>query len=225
MPDFPASDRRPAPAPVLRASVLLTLGSLVAQGTAAQTTRPSFDCSAAEGQVEELICANEGLAALDVRLQEVFGQAVEVIEGFPRDMAAEELRRFRAEQRGWVSGRNECWKADDVRACTETAYLRRIAELQAGYRLVEPSATVFWTCAGNPADEFVTIFFATDPPAAVVERGDGSEVAVRSPTASGARYDGPFGAFFWVEGDEATAEWPQGEEHACVVRDRRDGGP
>jgi uncharacterized protein len=212
--------RFPLAGPGVTAASLALLGLLNAPG-AAQTTRPSFDCSAADGEVEELICSDDGLAALDIRLAEVFGQAVEVIEGFPPALTDEELPRFRTEQRGWISGRNDCWKADDVRACTEDEYKRRIAELQAGYRLVDSTATVFWTCDGNPSNEFVTTFFPTDPPSAVVERGDRSEVAIQTPTASGARYDGPFGAWFWTKGDEATAEWPQGEEHNCVVRERR----
>jgi len=218
--DFPPSA---AVGPGLFTAALVLLGSLTAPGAAAQTT-PSFDCSAADGAVEELVCSDEELARLDRQLQDVFGQAVGVIRGYPPALADQELPAFRTEQRGWISGRNECWKSDDVRACTEEAYLRRIAELKAGYRLVDPEATVFWTCDGNPSNEFVTILFATTPRSVVVERGDGSEVAIQTPAASGARYDGPFGAWFWIKGDEATVEWPQGERHTCAVRERREGG-
>lgn len=89
----------------------------------AQTSSPSFDCSKASGQVEELICTDEGLAALDRNMSSVYAKAV---ESWPSEEAATQ----RAMQRGWISGRNDCWKADDVKACVELAYRTRTVELQ-----------------------------------------------------------------------------------------------
>jgi uncharacterized protein len=39
-------------------------------------------------------------------------------------------------QRGWVKGRNDCWKSADHLQCTQAAYETRIAALQARYELV-----------------------------------------------------------------------------------------
>jgi len=43
---------------------------------------------------------------------------------------------LKAEQHGWIKGRNDCWKEADKRKCVEESYRRRIAELQSRYRLV-----------------------------------------------------------------------------------------
>ena len=36
---------------------------------------------------------------------------------------------LKAEQRGWVKGRNECWKEQDKSACIARNYSERMAEL------------------------------------------------------------------------------------------------
>lgn len=149
-------------------------------------------------------------------------------------MPEADVDEARAWQRGWIGGRNECWKApgyeafadvpegEAIRQCVETEYVRRIARLQADWALAEVTAgPVFWVCDGNPADEFVTTSFDTRPQTARVERGDQTEIMLRSRTASGTRYDGFFGRWFWEKGDSAVFFWPEGEEHLCVQR--RDG--
>lgn len=88
-------------------------------------TGPSFDCSKALGKVEKMICADPKLAALDRELAETHERAVE---------AAAEIhqRQLRASQRGWIKGRNDCWKAMQVNVtdCVAASYRARIAELE-----------------------------------------------------------------------------------------------
>ncbi|GAA0773905.1 DUF1311 domain-containing protein [Roseibium denhamense] len=174
---------------------------------------PAFDCGKAEGAAEKLICANADLAELDQTLAQVFQAAVNVTETFPDGQAA--LAELRAYQRGWVKGRDECWKADDELSCIQSSYQRRIAELTAQYMLIPDVTPVFYMCRGNPADEIVAYFYPTDPPAARLERGDTIEIAVEGITGSGARYEGSFGLVFWVKGNEVMVEWPQGTEFTC----------
>ncbi|MFC6760770.1 lysozyme inhibitor LprI family protein [Sulfitobacter porphyrae] len=95
---------------------------------------PAFDCAKAESSAETLICEDAGLAALDRRLADRFAAALAVSEGLDAD-AEETTRTLRAMQRGWISGRDECWKEPDLRACIETEYLRREAELVAEFLL------------------------------------------------------------------------------------------
>jgi uncharacterized protein len=165
------------------------------------------------------VCRDPELAALDRRLAEVFGLAMENLSAAPN--AREEIATFRAYQRGWISGRDDCWKAEDLRACVRDAYRVRIASLEAEFRLVEPEGTVFWACEGNQANEFVTTLFPTDPPSTRVERGDGTETFFLVPAASGARYEGPFGRSFWMKGDSALVVWPEGSSWRCAERMRR----
>ena len=54
---------------------------LIAGGSVMAAEAPSFDCTKADGTIEELICGDPELAALDRRLAEVYGQSIGVIEG------------------------------------------------------------------------------------------------------------------------------------------------
>ncbi len=98
---------------------------------------------------------------------------------------------LQAEQRGWVKGRDECWKAQQggQAACMRGAYVDRIAELQARYRLVASDGPVFLACDGNPANEVVVTYFRTQPPTLIAERGDQTSLMVRQ-SGDGERYQG-----------------------------------
>ncbi|MBK6854262.1 MAG: DUF1311 domain-containing protein [Burkholderiales bacterium] len=137
----------------------------------------SFDCSKAKGEVETLVCSDASLAALDQRLDTVYQAAVAKAKG-------KLANQLRAEQRGWIKGRNDCWKAkgqptwitatwtvDTVRGCVEAQTRLRTSRLQAVWRLLPPR-TVTYACQGNPANEVVANFFVTDPATIQLERGD-----------------------------------------------------
>jgi uncharacterized protein len=188
----------------------------------AQAKGPAFDCARASGEVEKLICSDESLAALDRELDGVYKAAL----AKARDDVPKYLR---TEQRGWIKGRDECWKAagnplylteswvaTDVRGCVEGQYRMRIAELQVQLRLLPPQGPVFFTCNNQPADEFIATFFESAPPAAAVERGDRTVIVYRVSTASGARYEGQ-NLSLRINGKEATITY-LGEELKCTVR-------
>lgn len=173
---------------------------------------PSFDCGRAEaGSIETQVCASPELAALDRQLAEVYAAArAKAKNEHPPTLAAE--------QRGWIKGRNDCWKADDKPTCVRDAYRLRIAELQARYRLLPGRGPVFYVCDGQPANEVVATFFATDPPSAVVERGDRTSMMFLQPAASGARYAGGNGSL-WEHQGQARVVWGHGApEMTCRVR-------
>lgn len=179
---------------------------------------PSFDCAKAESDAERLVCEDDALAALDRLVAERYAAALAVVRGLDSG-AAEAEDELRAVQRGWIKGRDECWKAGDLRDCVEQAYLRREGELVARWMLDEPAGTAFWTCEGNPANEVVTMFFDTTLPSVRFERGDTIDTGSLTPTASGARYDGSFGRFIWIRGEEATYREadPDGTEFSCAL--------
>ena len=162
--------------------------------SAAAAQGPSFDCSKANGEVEQMICNDGQLAALDRQLETVFKQAAAKATG---NVSA----TLRVEQRGWVKGRNECWKArqqtwitatwtvDTVKGCVDAQYRLRTSELQAVWRLLPPR-TVFYACRNNPADEVVASFFATDPATIRLERGDRSKTLWRVGPPDAGLYEG-----------------------------------
>jgi uncharacterized protein YecT (DUF1311 family) len=86
---------------------------------------PSFDCSKASGRVEKLICSDPELASLDVELAHLY-------KALSSQATGQKLKAFRTYQRGWIKGRNDCWKAVavGVLTCVEASYRTRIRELR-----------------------------------------------------------------------------------------------
>ena len=161
---------------------------------------PSFPCNKTfSGSIEERICRDAGLSALDLHLAEVYAAA-------ERKADNEHPPFLRAEQRGWIKGRNDCWKSKDVRLCVEDAYRLRITELQARYRLVEALGPFRFACDGSAANELVVTHFRTDPPSLIAERGDETSLMRQVPAASGTRYEGR-NESFWEHHGEATVVW------------------
>ena len=207
------------------AMVCVTLACALALAAPARADGPAFDCAKADGEVEELICQDEGLAALDRKLDEVYEAAL-------AKATNEHPPVLKAEQRGWIKGRNECWKtrgedtpafltatwqATSVHDCVEGQYRLRISELQARYQLVPGKGPVFYACGDTPANEIVATFFDTDPPTARVERGDRSVTVWLVPAGSGSKYEGQ-NLELWTKGDEATVTGLD-EELKCKVKE------
>lgn len=195
--------------PLIFGAVLLTTSNALAAS-------PSFDCAKASHEIELLICKDETLAKLDHKLADTFAQAVARVKEMPNSKT--ELKNMKAYQRGWIGGRNDCWKAEEKRQCTLDSYQRRIAELQARYMLVKAQKPVFYTCNDNPADEIVATFMESAPSSVRLERGDRTEIAIQSISADGARYTGDFGLELWTKGNNAMVTWPQGTQFNCTSR-------
>ncbi len=179
---------------------------------------PSFDCAKAETSAETLICEDPALSRLDRLVSARYAAALRAARAL--DAGADEAEaELRAMQRGWISGRDECWKAGDLRSCVEDAYTRREAELVARWMLEPPAGTAFWACSGNPANEVVTMFFDTERPSLRFERGDTVDTGVLVRTASGAKYEGSSGRSIWIKGQEATYREadPDGSSYACAL--------
>jgi uncharacterized protein len=108
---------------------------------------PSFDCARAPaGSIEAMICTDPELTELDRALASVYGQAA-------RKAGNERPPLLKAAQRGWIKGRNDCWKSDDKRRCVADSYSLRIVELQARYRLADRVGPVTFQRDHNPANE------------------------------------------------------------------------
>jgi uncharacterized protein len=173
------------------------LAFAMALPVAALAEGPTFNCAKAQGEVEKLICSDASLAALDRRLESVYEAASANAKG-----NGKLATRLREDQRGWVKGRNDCWKAngqktwitatwtvDTVKGCVDAQYRLRTAELQSVWRLVPPK-TVSFACQNNPANEVVANFFETDPATIRLERGDRTATLWRVGAASAGTYEG-----------------------------------
>lgn len=172
---------------------------------------PTFDCAKARGEVEQAICADASLVALDRKLDEVYKAALAKAKG---KLAAQ----LRSEQRGWVKGRNECWKANGqptwitatwtvntVKGCIEAQYRLRTSELQSVWRLQQPK-TVFYACQNNPANEVVANFFETDPATIRLERGDRTVTLWEVGKPGAGNFEGQ-NVGLMHHGDEVNVSW------------------
>jgi uncharacterized protein len=80
---------------------LLAMGHGLVFGVASASAQ-SFDCGKVEsGSVEEMICQDAGLSAVDEKMAEVYRAAV-------KKAANEQPPVLKAEQRGSIKGRDEC---------------------------------------------------------------------------------------------------------------------
>jgi uncharacterized protein len=185
-------------------SIVVLILAMGCGARAAETSDgPSFDCGkVAQGSIEALVCSDKALSALDRKLSEVYAAA-------SKKAANEHPQMLKTEQRGWVKGRDDCWKSEDKSACVKGEYEHRIAELQARYRLVPSRGPFFWACDGNPSNEVVVTFFETDPPTLIAERGDSTSLMTIAESGSGSKYVGG-NESYWEHQGEATITWGYG---------------
>jgi len=103
--------------------VIVLISACALLSTPAFAAKPSFNCNKATHEIEQLICADAELAALDVSLNDLYKIVL-------KNTPAAAQKRLKSEQVGWSKGRNDCWKSDDKRACVKGEYETRINELK-----------------------------------------------------------------------------------------------
>jgi len=183
-------------------SIILSVSYGPTVGTASASD-PSFDCSKIhKGSIEEMICKDEALSTIDRKMARVYAEA-------SNKAVNEHPPVLKPEQRGWVKGRNDCWKSEDKRKCVEESYRLRIAELQARYRLVPAKGPANYICNGDPRNEVVVSFFQTQPPTLIAERGDQVSLMYLQPSGSGSKYQGR-NESLWEHQGEASIVWGYG---------------
>lgn len=186
----------------------------------AGTDRPSFDCARADGQAQELVCSNPGLAAMDRELDRLFRLAAA-----DPGLAADVRDTLAATQRGWIKGRDDCWKDDELRQCVSGAYATRIHQLREASAAARGDAAdalsvgpVAFRCGG--LGPVAATFVNSDPGAVFLQWGPTSSVALdQAPSGSGARYAGRVAGdewVFWNKGREATFTMPGRGDLSCA---------
>jgi uncharacterized protein len=190
-------------------------------GAGAQGRGPSFDCAKADGTVETLICRDRQLGELDRETTRLFSLARDGA-GMTESRRAELIAR----ERGWIKGRNDCWKADDPRGCVVASYAQRIHELRQGYADARSSdgrgislGPFVATCIGMNTPVAVT-FMNSEPALVYLQWRDNSVVLTQTLSGSGARYAAKAGNgeyVFWNKGDGADFVLPDKTSHQCRI--------
>ena len=191
-----SSDTSAAATPTAGASTSPTATPAPAEGTG-----PSFDCAkldpGAAHEAETLVCDDPQLGALDRQLAAEYTHA--------EAQAGPDKATLEATQRGWVAGRNDCWKADDMRRCVAESYRTRLVELKLDDSDTVVPPTVTYRCPGDKSfsARFYTQF---DPPAAILRWGEDTAVVFAEESGSGSRY-GRDGVDFWEHQGEVTVNF------------------
>ncbi|RVT47382.1 DUF1311 domain-containing protein [Rheinheimera sediminis] len=147
--------------------LLLIISTLLASTPLqAATTDFQINCQAKDlGTVDQLICSDQDLLKQDQQLAQVYQQAL-------AKAANEKPLLLKAEQRGWIKGKADCWKENDKNTCASTLYTQRIAELQARYELLPISKKLALRCENNPANEVSLRYYPTTPATLIADYGD-----------------------------------------------------
>ncbi|MEP4486993.1 MAG: MliC family protein [Halioglobus sp.] len=171
--------------------------------------QPAFDCNEAEGEVENLICSNDDLQKLDQSLAITYAQAMQ-------NLPEQDQTNERAMQRGWIKGRNDCWKSDDVESCVTYSYHTRIVELQIRSGALEAPGFILLSCEEEPNKRLTASFYnETEPHSVVLTLDNDQVIAFSTRSASGARYQAS-NVDFWTKGKEASLDW-FGTSLKCVL--------
>lgn len=206
----------------MRVRIFAILFSLSLSG-ATLGAQPSFDCAKAESPAEQAVCAEERLAALDRELARLYELALN-----GPNATAERSNDLKAFQRGWVKGRNACWKAGtEANACVAASYVLRIHELREGYADARGAddlgisiGPLAYACGGIEAGLSVGFVNTADARYASLKWQQNAVVLTQAIAASGARYTGDLngGAIeFWVKGREAAFTLPDRVPVTCQV--------
>ncbi len=201
-----------------KVSAVLGVIACFASATAGGADAPSFDCGKVASEAEMTVCSSPALAALDRELARVYGLA--------QDGAADAERRqwLKETQRGWIKGRDECWKSDlGLAPCVANEYAFRIDEIRrefADARSGEGASSGPFAYACEGVGALVSAGFLNTPdPSVVLRWRDRAVVLPRVPSASGSRYEsadwGEGTIVFWLKGDGATLSTATEETLAC----------
>lgn len=159
--------------------------------------KPSFDCAKASGEIEQLICSNYSLAAFDSRLADVYAAEL------AKPDASKDLVVM---QRGWLKGRDECWKAEDKLQCVTEEYMSRIAYLQLNSPGQMAATAVAYDCNDNSQPFYMAFYADLDNRPAVITRGNDQAFIFPQPSGSGTKY-GRNGIEFWEHQGKASVDF------------------
>ncbi|MBM7061929.1 MliC family protein [Pseudomonas sp. UL073] len=177
--------------------MLLTLTFCAAAAQAA--SGPSFDCAKAQGQVEQQVCSSPELSALDRQMAALYAKAGQQVD-------AAGLKSLKATQRGWIKGRDDCWKAADVAQCIRYSYQVRLIELQIQSGSVQAPTAVEFVCGDNSKPFSAAFYNQLEPRAVVITYGNDQSIGIAQPAASGSKYASD-GMQFWEHQGEARVDW------------------
>lgn len=194
-------------------------------GNPALAVKPSFDCSKSDGSAMDAVCADDSLAELDLELARLYELALT-----GPHMTPDQEKELKAMQRGWLKGRDECWKSSlGLETCVADSYAMRIHELRQGYADARSDdangisiGPVAVACEGFDAG-ISAVFVNTSKPLVSLMWMDNAIVLPQVMSGSGARYESDKWeggtSTFWNKGKDVMFNPPGQAEMNCVVEE------
>lgn len=200
---------------------ILTALAVAFVSSPSRAETPSFDCAKADAAAEKLVCKDGTLAALDRELARLYDLAKA-----GRYMTKPRRKTLAATQVGWIKGRNDCWKAADLRECVLFSYVSRIAELRQGYANARSAnengisrGPFSVDCKGLGAGIGAT-FVNSEPGYVYLAWRNEARLLTQTRSGSGARYSAKSAAgdtVFWSKGNEVLFQRPGKPELKCKL--------
>ena len=176
----------------------LTAAAALMFGQPAFATKPLLDCEA--GTVDQVLCENTELMALHQRAITTINRVL--VKADELELTAPEKEQIVGDHSGWLASRQNCLDVIDTtpKECLMQMYTTRVAELEAQWWLVPPThSPETYTCGSETVK---VTYFQTDHPVVTVEYEELRSVFKAVPAASGRKYEGPFGQYWWTKGSE-----------------------
>ncbi|UTF58588.1 lysozyme inhibitor LprI family protein [Gilvimarinus sp. DA14] len=139
---------------------------------------PSFSCAGERlSSAEQAICETPDLARLDLALHDSFQTLLRRLDD---DAFTSHLR---AVQRGWIKGRDECWKSPPINECVASEYAERLDALQQTAVQIEQARHVTAVCEQVPDLALTLRFYSSQPAVATVLWRENASLMYRESTS------------------------------------------
>lgn len=179
----------------------------------ALNVQPTFNCDDNLNGAEQAICDSASLAALDIWLEDTYMNALQ-------QTPKQQMKMLQAVQRGWIKGRDNCGKEQDVDPCVRRHFIERISELQAMHALVAPINTATLSCPDGSV--YTLQFFATPMSAMTIEDSENTLLLWQVRAASGTRYEGANTLYWEHQGSAQFISGVGAETQTCMVKSHDD---
>ncbi|CAM4073789.1 Membrane-bound lysozyme-inhibitor of c-type lysozyme [Mycobacterium basiliense] len=187
----------PAPSPAI--------GTTTSNSSATAGTSP--ECGKPAGEIQQLVCQDPQLSALDQRLQVAYRQAL--------DRPGADKAALQAAQNGWATTRDQCVQNTDTRTCLTQAFQTRLVQLALADPATPAPPVVTYRCPPENGPLTAQFYNELDPQTAVLTWKGDPYILFVQPSGSGARY-GRQGIEYWEHQGEVRLDF-NGTQFVCTT--------
>lgn len=175
--------------------------------TASPTAGSTLECTKTDHVVEQLVCNDPQLAALDRRLSDAYKAALARPDTDKAGLATT--------QRVWEARRDGCAQNSDMRTCVLEAYESALVELAINDPATIAPPVITYNCPPDSSPLTAQFYNQLDPHSALLNWKGDREIVFIQPSGSGARY-GRQGIEYWEHQGQVTVDF-LGNKFVCTT--------